>query len=99
MPKKFILKVSGLDNIELDENQVREALTKLYGHFARGVVSETLSNKGISATEKQIDEISSKLFYEIHYVDDELYFLEDKYIIWLASEMGLCDFEKKWEAA
>lgn len=98
MSKKYTLKISGLADIVLDEKQTREALGKLYGFIARDVVSETLSNKDILATENQIDEISSKLFDEIHDSDDEFFALEDKNIIWLASEMGLCDFDEKWEA-
>lgn len=96
--KKFKLQVKGLPEIRMNENQVREAVGQMYGFIAEDVVSEVLANCEVNATSSQKKKIASRLFDEMHDNDDEFLKLEDKNILYAASEMGLCKFDEVWKS-
>jgi hypothetical protein len=88
------LNVQGLPEIELNKEQAQEAISQIFAFIKKDVVGDVMTERNLNATDEQIEEIASKLFDEIHDNDDMYWDLEEKNVLWLAGQMGLCDFEE-----
>ena len=94
--EKMKLNIQGLPEIELNKEQANEAVSRIFAFIKKDVVEDILAEKNLNATDEQIEEIASKLFDEIHDNDDMYWDLEEKNVLWLAGQIGLCDFEEVW---
>lgn len=92
--EKMKLNIQGLPEIELSKEQANEAISQIFTFINKGVVEAVLMERNLNATDEQIEEIAGKLFDEIFSRDDMYWELEEKNVLWLAGQMGLCDFEE-----
>ncbi len=90
------LNVQGLPEIKLNKEQAHEAISQIFAFIKKDVVRDILAEKTSIPSDEQIEEIAGKLFDEIHDNDDMYWDLEEKNVLWLAGEMGLCDFGEVW---